>query len=77
LFSVEIGAGRRKKSDSIDMHAGIYLNKKTGEFVKENEVLCEVYSSNKVSNETLNSVKKEFLISENMIERPKLILQSF
>lgn len=77
LAAVEIGAGRRKKTDSIDMHAGIYLNKKTSEITKIDEILCYVYSSNPVSKDILDSIEKEFIISAEPVERPKLIIESF
>ena len=40
-----LGAGRDKKSDSIDMSVGVYLNKKTGEKVEKGEVLYTIYSN--------------------------------
>ncbi len=43
--SVHLGAGRKTKEDSIDFSAGIVLTKKTGDFVREGEPLCVLYSS--------------------------------
>ena len=43
---VELGAGRIKKEDNIDYSAGIVLNKKVGEKVKENAILAYVHSNN-------------------------------
>lgn len=40
-----LGAGREKKTDSIDYSVGIYLNKKSGEPVKKGEVLYTIYSN--------------------------------
>jgi thymidine phosphorylase len=40
-----LGAGRDKKSDSIDMSVGVYLNKKTGEKVEKGEILYTIYSN--------------------------------
>ncbi len=42
-----LGAGRIKKDDKIDMSAGIVLNKKVNDLVKENDCLCTVYCGNK------------------------------
>ena len=42
-----LGAGRVKKDDKIDMSAGIVLNKKVNDVVKENDCLCTVYCGNK------------------------------
>lgn len=40
-----LGAGREKKTDSIDYSVGIYLNKKRGEFCKSGETLYTIYSN--------------------------------
>lgn len=40
-----LGAGREKKTDTIDYSVGIYLNKKSGEFCKKGEVLYTIYSN--------------------------------
>ena len=41
-----LGAGRDRKTDPIDYSVGIYLNKKSGEWVEKNEVLYTIYSNN-------------------------------
>lgn len=41
-----LGAGREKKTDSIDYSVGIYLNKKYGEKVEKNEVFATIHSNN-------------------------------
>lgn len=43
--SVILGAGREHKNDIIDMSAGIILNKKTGDEIKEGDLLATLYSS--------------------------------
>jgi len=45
IASVELGAGREKKEDSIDFSAGIILRKKIGDYVKMSDVIAEFYSS--------------------------------
>lgn len=40
-----LGAGREKKSDSIDYSVGVFLNKKTGEQVNIGDVLYTIYSN--------------------------------
>ena len=40
-----LGAGREKKTDSIDYSVGVFLNKKTGEKVEEGNVLYTIYSN--------------------------------
>lgn len=45
MASVELGAGREKKEDSIDYSAGIILKKKVGDRVKKGELLAVFYTS--------------------------------
>lgn len=45
LAAVELGAGRRKKEDSIDPTAGITLIAKKGDFVKAGDAIAELYTS--------------------------------
>lgn len=68
--SLETGAGRRTKSDSIDYGAGIIFKKRTGDSVTENEVIAEIYSSDeeKCSN-AINLLKEAVVIEEN---QPKI-----
>lgn len=40
-----LGAGRASKEDAIDYGAGIILRKKTGDFVKEGDVLATLYTN--------------------------------
>lgn len=40
-----LGAGREKKTDTIDYSVGIYLNKKSGEFCKTGGTLYTIYSN--------------------------------
>ena len=40
-----LGAGRDRKTDPIDYSVGIYLNKKSGEWVKKGETLYTIYSN--------------------------------
>jgi pyrimidine-nucleoside phosphorylase len=42
---MELGAGRKKKEDSIDSSAGIVLQKKAGDPVREGERIATLYSS--------------------------------
>lgn len=47
IASVLLGAGRETLDSKIDYLAGIILNKKTGDYVEEGEVLAEMYASDK------------------------------
>ena len=71
-----LGAGRDKKSDSINFGAGISLRKKIGDFIKENETIMELFydeiSQNKL-NDAIEIAKNSFEISAQKIEKPNLI----
>lgn len=45
ISSLLLGAGRNTKEENIDFAAGIVLKKKTGDYVKEGEELCVMYTS--------------------------------
>ena len=68
IASMKMGAGRRVKTDIIDPVAGIYINKKTNEKVKKNDVIFTLSSSNQISNEIINQVKKSYRINQTQIE---------
>lgn len=62
MTSLIIGAGRKSKTDSIDMSAGIIIDKECGEYVKEGDLLLTLYSSSvtdfsDAENRALNSIK--------------------
>ncbi len=48
MTSAALGAGRRTKSDRIDMTAGIVLAKKTGDYVDQGETLAVLHTSSAV-----------------------------
>lgn len=60
LCSLALGAGRNGKEDKIDYKAGIVLNKKLGDLVKEGELLAVLYSS---SEEKLERAKKLYTLA--------------
>lgn len=69
ISSMRLGGGRETLDDVIDMSAGIVLNKKLGDEVRENELLCTIYT-NKTENDYLPIIKNvynSFKIDENLI----------
>ena len=53
-----LGAGRIRKEDNIDYTAGIVLNKKVGDYVKENEILAYIHTNNEnVINEAIEKIQ--------------------
>ena len=75
-LSVKLGAGRLKKEDSIDYSAGIFINKKIGDFVKTGEILGYIHTNKE---NILEEAKQELLdaykISEKKINKPKTIIE--
>ena len=55
--SMKLGAGREKKDDKIDYNAGIILKKSPGEYIKKDEVLCELYGKKIDYNRVYQSYK--------------------
>lgn len=47
LGSMRLGAGRERKDDEIDLGAGILLNKKVGDPVRQGEVLATLFCSSR------------------------------
>ena len=77
LSSMTLGGGRETLDDVIDMSAGIMLNKKVGDYVKEGEVLCYLHSNKNVTliNRVAKNVSDAFAISKEFVEKPKVILE--
>jgi pyrimidine-nucleoside phosphorylase len=59
--SLKAGAGRQRKEDIIDYGAGIYLKKIYGEYVKKNDIIAQVYSSD------LYKAEEAVLVMQNAI----------
>ena len=77
LSSMTLGGGRETLDDVIDMSAGIMLNKKVGDYVKEGEVLCYLHSNKNVTliNRVAKNVLNSFVISKEFVEKPNVILE--
>lgn len=66
-----LGAGRDKKSDSIDFGAGIRLNKKIGDSIQKGEPVMTLFYNNVDENrinDSKNYAYKSFEISQNRVE---------
>ena len=49
MISNQLGSGRKLRTDKVDFHAGILLNKKNGDRVKVNELIATLYSSKPIN----------------------------
>ena len=73
LASMNLGAGRATKADTLDFDAGININKKTNDEVKEGDLLFTLYSSKEIKNDVIDSLKEAYNINDKKIEN-KIIL---
>ena len=60
-ITLELGAGRISKEDTIDYDVGISLNKKVGDYVKEGDILVTIYYNDKEID--INTFKECFIYS--------------
>ncbi len=58
ISAVILGAGRETKDDTIDMSAGIVLNKKTGDKISKGDVIATLYTNKESS---VSSAQRIFL----------------
>jgi pyrimidine-nucleoside phosphorylase len=72
-ISVNLGAGRIKKEDSIDYTVGLVLSKKVGDRVEVNDELAKVYVGKK--DISINEVKNCFLIEDELIIKEPLVYE--
>ena len=77
LSSMTLGGGRETLEDVIDMSAGIMLNKKVGDYVKEGDVLCYLHSNKNVTliNRVAKNVFDSFKICKTFVPKPKVVLE--
>lgn len=74
--SVSIGAGRIEKNQSIDYSAGIVFKLTTGDFVKEGQLVAEIYSDDEKKCEgAVEILKQAIKISENRVEKTNSVLE--
>lgn len=66
-----LGAGREKKTDSIDYAAGVYLNKKTGEFVQDGDKVAVLHVNDKPETVILDAASLVIEAFEFSPEKPE------
>ena len=75
IASRDLGAGRHKKGDVLDLSAGIYLHKKVGDFVENGEKIATIYTEKENEVEgAINRIKNAYAFSDNR-EEYKLIIE--
>ncbi len=77
LSSINLGAGRLKTTDEIDMVAGIKCHKKIGDFVEKEEPIFTIYSSDISRFENTEKMLLDcFTLSEEKVKPNELIVKT-
>ena len=71
-YCMNLGAGRKRKEDSINHKVGIILKKKIGDYVEEGETLAIVHTDDE--NINLDELNGAYVISTEVVDKPKVIL---
>jgi pyrimidine-nucleoside phosphorylase len=62
-----LGAGRLTKDDSIDFNAGILLNKKIGDHVKQGDLLATLFTNQPPNKEYVHGILSAFTIMDKQV----------
>jgi pyrimidine-nucleoside phosphorylase len=74
MASLELGAGRKTMEDKIDFKAGIILSKKINDYIKKDDLICEIFSDSKTKIKLAEEIiLKSIQFSKTKIQTPKLI----
>jgi pyrimidine-nucleoside phosphorylase len=75
LLAIELGAGRMKMDDQLDMKAGIIITKKIGDAVARGDVLATIYTDkDDVVRECAARLKSLIHLDEKRVAPPPLIV---
>ena len=66
--SMKLGGGREKLGDIIDMTAGIMLNKKVGDKVEKDELLCTLHTNKENVDNIIKMVENAFIIVNEKVD---------
>lgn len=75
ISAMMLGAGRRKKEDSIDYSAGITLKKKLGDHVNMGDVLCVLHTNLEKTDDAEKVVRSAFFVGAKQPEEVKYIYE--
>jgi thymidine phosphorylase len=75
LTSFFLGAGRLRKEDGIDFHAGLYLDKIQNEYVKKGDVIATLYSSKPIKKEAIEHFINNLNYNNKPIKENKQIIR--
>ncbi len=66
VSAMKLGAGRETLNDTIDMSAGIILNKKVGDFVNKGDIICYLHTNK----DDYASISKDVLSAFSLAANP-------
>ena len=66
--AMRLGAGRETMQDTIDMSAGIVLNKKVGDKVEKGDVLCVAYTNKENTEQIINDIRESFKLDKEEVK---------
>ena len=69
-----LGAGRASKEDAIDLSAGIVMNKKPGDFIKEGDTICTLHTSSADNIPSAEAEIRKAVIFGNKPPKPKPLI---
>ncbi len=74
LSAMLLGGGRAKKEDVIDMAVGVVVHKKTGDYVKAEDVVLTIHANHEDKLVTaLNRLRESFVVGADRPQEQKLI----
>ena len=76
-FVKEIGGGKNKIDDEIDIHVGLKLKVEVNSKVEKGDVLAEVYYNTKPKIDAIRKLEESFTISTHRGRKNKLIAKVF
>lgn len=75
-ISMNLGAGRIKKDDSIDPSVGVVLKKKIGDMVEQGDILAYIHSNDEdKGKEAVKELTSNYEISKEIVEKGSSILK--
>jgi len=75
--SMKLGGGREKLEDVIDMTAGIILNKKVGDKVEKDELLCTLHTNKENVDNIIKMVENAFEIVNEKVDISSSLTHNF
>ncbi len=74
--TVKLGGGRENRDSSIDLQAGIVLEKKIGDSVKKGDKIATLFSNSSITPNIIDFLKKGIAISDKRVRPRKCIIET-